>query len=76
MDLRDLLPPDGAGVPRILLSVNEAARSLAMSRSSIYRLIRAGQIRTVRVTRRTCVPVTELQRFVNEQIAAQEGDWA
>ena len=76
MDLRDLLPPEGTDVPRILLTVNEAARALALSRSSVYRLIGAGRIRTIRVLRKTCVPVTELQRFVTEQIEAQRGDWA
>jgi DNA binding domain, excisionase family len=76
MDMHDLLPPDGTGVPRILLTVNEAARALALSRSSVYRLVRAGKIRTVHVTRKACVPVTELDRFVTEQFEAQRGDMA
>jgi excisionase family DNA binding protein len=38
--------------------VDEAAAALRLSRSSVYELIRSGQLRTVKHDRRRLVPVT------------------
>ena len=53
----------------VLVTVPEAARRLALSRSTLYRLIRQGQLRTIRVGRARRVPVTELVRFAEELVA-------
>ncbi len=44
--------------------VDEAATALRLSRSSVYELIRSGQLRTVKQGRRRLVPVTALAEYV------------
>ena len=51
-------------VPAVLCDVDEAAEALRLSRSSIYELIRSGQLRTVKQGRRRLVPVTALAEYV------------
>jgi excisionase family DNA binding protein len=53
--------------PPLLLKVPEAARMLNVSRTTLYELMRAGDIRTVRIGRAVRVPVRELERWVAEQ---------
>lgn len=48
-----------------LLSLVEVAHRLNVSRTTIYRLGKRGEIRTVRIGGRTLIPRTELQRLVN-----------
>ena len=52
---------------RMLLTVVEAARRLAIGRSSMYRLLEAGQIRSIHVGRSHRIPVDALVEFVNKQ---------
>jgi len=58
----------------VLVTVPEAARRLALSRSTLYRLIRQGQLRTIRVGRARRVPVGELVRFVERQSGSAPDD--
>jgi excisionase family DNA binding protein len=51
-------------VPALLYRVDEAAEALRLSRSSIYELIRSGQLRTVKHGSRRLVPVEALDDFV------------
>jgi excisionase family DNA binding protein len=52
------------------LSVLEAARWLNIGRTMAYSLVRNGELRTIRVGDRILVPVTELQRFIDERLAS------
>ena len=52
---------------RMLLTVVEAARRLGIGRSSMYRLLDAGQIRSIHVGRSHRIPVDALVEFVNQQ---------
>jgi len=52
---------------RMLLTVVEAARRLGIGRSSLYRLLDAGQIRSIHVGRSHRIPVDALVEFVNRQ---------
>lgn len=54
----------------IALSIEDAARRISVGRSTIYELIDAEAIRAVRVGRRRLVPVSELQRFMDERMEA------
>lgn len=49
---------------RLLLSTPDAAARLNIGRSTLYDLIRAGRLATVRVGRRRLVPVEDLARYV------------
>lgn len=51
-------------VPAVLYRVDEAAEALRLSRSSIYELIRSGQLRSVKHGTRRLVPVDALSDFV------------
>ena len=55
---------DRPAVPAVLYRVDEAAEALRLSRSSIYELIRTGQLRTVKHGSRRLVPVAALDDFV------------
>lgn len=44
----------------MLLTIDEAAASLRVSRWSVYNLIRSGQLRTIRIGRRHLVPMNAL----------------
>lgn len=48
------------------LSVDDAAKSLALGRTSVWRLIRAGQLRPVRLGGRTVIPVSEIDRVLQQ----------
>ena len=51
------------GALQFLHSIDDAATRLGVSVSSIWRLIRSGQLRTVKIRGRTLVPESELQRL-------------
>ena len=44
----------------MLLTIDEAAARLRVSRWSVYNLIRSGQLRTIRIGRRRLVPLDAL----------------
>ena len=57
-----------------LLTINGAAQQLALSRSTVYRLIREGQLRTVHVFKRRMVPqdaIEELLDLLARRLAAR-----
>jgi excisionase family DNA binding protein len=56
--------------PRLIVTVEEAADILSLSRSKIYSLIRSGKIRALKIGRSRRIPVAELQRFVELELAA------
>ena len=48
----------------LLHTLRDSATQLGIGRSTLYTLIAAGQIATVKIGRRTLIAETELQRFV------------
>ena len=50
--------------PRLMLTIQEAADQLAISRTLCYQLIKAGSLGTVRIGRLNRVPADELEDFV------------
>lgn len=57
-------------VPRTAYSLDEAARSLGLSRRTLYDLMDRGQLATVKLGKRRLVPATELERLVSTQTEA------
>lgn len=51
-------------VPRLLLTPEEAAATLGLSRTRIYALMAAGRVESVLVGRSRRVPVAALEEFV------------
>jgi excisionase family DNA binding protein len=60
--------------PPLLVTIPEAARLLAIGRSTLYELIAAGQLATVRVRRCARISVDELQEFVAESTDTPVGE--
>jgi excisionase family DNA binding protein len=54
--------------PPIANQVNEACRRLGIARNLLYQLINAGQIKIIKIGKRTLIPETELVRFVESRI--------
>lgn len=57
-----------------LLRIPEAAEQLNISRTTMYRLINDGTIKTVRVGQRQRVPAAEINRLIAEQMDKTESD--
>ena len=53
----------------LLLTVPEAARLLAVGRTSLYRLIWGGELEPVHIGRSIRLSIAELERFVAERAA-------
>jgi len=53
--------------PPRLLSVNDAAAALSLSRASLYKELSAGRLRTVHVGRRRLVPESALSDYIAER---------
>ena len=51
-------------LPRLLVSVNEAARVLGISRSYAYELVAAGILVPVRLGRRVLIPIGAIEELV------------
>lgn len=47
-------------------SINDAAKALGIGRTSVYALIRTGQLETVKLGRRTLIKVSSIHRLVDE----------
>lgn len=58
--------PLPAPAPPTVLTVDEAADRLKVSRSLIYSQLRAGGLRSVRLGRRRLIPAAEVDRIISE----------
>lgn len=54
-------------VPRYAFSIDEAARSISLSRRALYTLFESGTLKTVKVGRRRLVPRAELERLCHPE---------
>jgi excisionase family DNA binding protein len=63
-------------VTRLLLTVPEAAAALAISRSKLYELIRAGLVRSVRIDGSRRVPIEALETCVDHLLDREEATHA
>jgi excisionase family DNA binding protein len=55
---------------RLLLTAEEAAKALGISRASLYPLLMRGKIPSVRVGGLRRVPIAALQRYIDELLSA------
>jgi excisionase family DNA binding protein len=56
------------GVP-LAVSPRKAAKYLDVGHDAIYQLLRQGRIRSVKLGRRRLIPMSELERFLKEEMA-------
>lgn len=55
---------------RLLLRPEEAAAILGLGRSTIYELLRAGELPTVHIGRTTRIPARDLQSWIEQRRSA------
>ena len=60
--------PEGTKLPKLLLTMEEAADALGVCRAIIYQLATKKQIGTVKIGRARRVPVTELHAFIQQKL--------
>lgn len=51
----------------IATSIDDTARALGLGRTSVYALIRAGRLETVKLGRRTLVRIASIRRLIDGQ---------
>ncbi|MBS1941291.1 MAG: helix-turn-helix domain-containing protein [Bacteroidetes bacterium] len=56
---------------RLSVSVEEAARMLGVCRGLVFRLLREGQLKSVRIGKRRLIPAEELKAFLQRECAVQ-----
>ena len=57
--------PAPAVEPDTVLTVDEAAQSLDISRSLVYKLIGRGELDSIRIGNRRFIPVSDVNRIIN-----------
>ncbi len=60
-------------LPKLLLTVEEAAQALALSRSLMYDLILTKQVESIKIGRSRRIPFGALSTYVSQQIMLQKG---
>jgi excisionase family DNA binding protein len=65
-------PVESRDVARLLLTVPEAARALAISRSKVYELLAAGVLASVRIDGSRRIPVSALESYISALLAREE----
>ena len=60
------MPTTATPVPRAALKVEEMAQALGLGRSKCWELVRSGEVRTVRFGRSVRVPVSEIERLIEQ----------
>ena len=58
-------PKDDPQLPRLLLTVTDAATTLGISRTKVYELINAGDVETVKIGADSRVVFESLRAYVN-----------
>jgi excisionase family DNA binding protein len=59
-------------VPKLLLTVPEAAKALAISRSKLYELLASGALRSVRIDGSRRIPLNALNDYINALMETEE----
>jgi len=58
----------GSAAPKLILTIDEAAGVLRISRQSAYEAARRGEIPTIRLGRRILVPRRALEKLIGAEI--------
>lgn len=57
----------------LLYTVEESAQRANVGRTTMYKLIRGGEVRSIKVRRTRRIPPAELEAYIARQLAAQNG---
>jgi excisionase family DNA binding protein len=62
--------PTKPGEYQFLLTPDQAADALAVNRSTLYKLLGRGEIKSIKLGRARRIPVKALEAFIAEKLAA------
>jgi excisionase family DNA binding protein len=54
------------GLDALLASVNDAAKALGLGRTSVYALIKTGQLQKIKVRKRTLITIASIERLIEQ----------
>ena len=57
---------------RLLLTVPEAAKALAISRSKLYELLASGAVSSIRIAGSRRIPLTALEEYIAQLLAERK----
>ncbi|MCI2423958.1 helix-turn-helix domain-containing protein [Saccharopolyspora sp. K220] len=58
--------------PRVLLTVEQAAHRLSLSRTTMFRLLKQGQITSIRIGKARRIPAEALDTYINHLTTQQQ----
>jgi excisionase family DNA binding protein len=64
--------PASTSVPKVLLTVEEAAEALGLGRTYVWHLVMLSELRSFKVGRKRRIPVSALHEFVTRRLSALE----
>ena len=67
-------PVVSPAMPKLLLTVDEAADVLSLGRTYVYHLVMCNKIASVKLGRKRRIPVFALQDFISHQIAMRSSE--
>jgi excisionase family DNA binding protein len=67
-------PP--SGMPRIMLTPEQAAAALGIGRTTMFALIKSGEVESVRIGRLRRVPLDSIEAYTRQLIAEQTHEGA
>lgn len=71
LDAADVMPAFARGPLRLMLRPEEGAEAIGVSRARFYELLAEGRIKSIKVGRSRRVPVSELNQWIADELAAQ-----
>ncbi len=65
------VPTPAPAAPALLLTVNEAAQTLRLSRAQLYKLLNRGELQAVKIGSSRRVPMVALQAYIERLLREQ-----
>lgn len=70
----DANPTTEAPTPRLMLTVEQAAEAIGVGRTTMFALIKTGEIQSVRIGRLRRVPADEIDAYTQRLTTEQNGN--
>ena len=64
-------PTPHCGTPRVLLTVEQAADTIGIGRTTAFALVKSGELKSVKVGRLRRIPLDEIQAYTARLLAEQ-----
>jgi len=59
---------------KLLLSPEETCEAIGVKRSTLFKMLDAGKIRSIKIGRLRRIPVQSIHQYIERQVAAQVGE--